>query len=146
MDCIRAVRTVAVVSAREDGLLGQLLAAGPCSRSIGGLIMGTMFHTGASWFGLSIGVVLLLESAVFIVLRRRRDSAKNRQGYQQVPMLLCMGVMFTSGSAARLRGWTGTGMTAVFLVGMVAAGATIMLAIRSLAARGSALRQGAPRP
>jgi hypothetical protein len=108
--------------------------------------MASVFHTGSSLFGLAVGVLLLLEAAVFFVLRNRRNRMEVRPRYQQLPMLLCMGVMLTSGSAARLRGWTGTGMEAVSLVGMVAAGMTIVFAIRSLVARASAPGRGAPRP
>lgn len=56
---------------------------------------------------------------MLFVLGRRSDEAKRRPRKHQLPMLLCMGVMLATSGAARLRGWTGTGMTVVFGVGMV---------------------------
>lgn len=106
--------------------------------------MTIMFSGGAAWFGLALGVVLLVEAAVFFALDRRRDSAKLRARNRQIPMLLCIGVMFAISNAARLRGWTGTGMKVVFGVGMACAVATVVFAIRSLAARGAAHRHAAP--
>ncbi|MEW2116983.1 hypothetical protein AB0945_17655 [Streptomyces sp. NPDC005474] len=99
--------------------------------------MADMFATGSAWFGLAVGVGLLLEATALFALRHRPGRVKQRAGDRQLPMLLCMGVMLTTSSAARLRGWTGNGMTAVFLIGMAAAAATIVFAVRSLAARAS---------
>ncbi|MBR7839164.1 hypothetical protein KDL01_38230 [Actinospica durhamensis] len=106
--------------------------------------MASMFSTGFAWFGLALGIALVVEAAVIFVLRHRPESASRRRGGGQVPMLLCMGVMFTSRSAANLRGWTGPGMTTVFAVGMLAAVATIVFATRSLASRASAQRRALP--
>lgn len=106
--------------------------------------MADVFDRGSLWFGLAVGVGLLLQAAVFLVLRHRPGRARRRAGDGQVPMPLCMGVMFTGSSAARLRGWTGTGMTVVFLTGMAAAAATIVFAVRSLTARASQKRTTTP--
>ena len=100
--------------------------------------MASMFSTGLAWFGLALGIALVAEAAVIFVLRRRRT------GGSQLPMLLCMGVMFTSRSAASLRGWTGPGMTTVFAVGMLAAVAAIVFATRSLVSHASAQRRALP--
>jgi hypothetical protein len=108
------------------------------------LIMADMFATGSAWFGLAVGVGLLLEVTAFVALRHRPGRVKRRAGDRQLPMLLCMGVMLTTNSAARLRGWTGNGMTVAFLIGMAAAAATIVFAVRSLAARAS--RRGTTPP
>jgi hypothetical protein len=106
--------------------------------------MASMLSTGFAWFGLALGIALLVEAAVFFVLRHRPGSARRRTGGGQLPMLLCMGVMFTSRSAASLRGWTGPGMATVFLVGMLAAVATVVFATRSLVSRASAQRRAVP--
>lgn len=100
--------------------------------------MAGMFPSGSAWFGLAVGAALLVECTAFFVFRHRPGSARRRPRGSQSPMLLCMGVMLTSGSAARLCGWTGVGMRTVFLIGMVAAVATAVFAIRSLVSRASA--------
>lgn len=102
--------------------------------------MANMFSTGLAWFALALGIALVGEAAAIFVLRRRPGSSRRRTGGDQLPMLLCMGVMFTSRSAASLRGWTGPGMATVFVVGMLAAVATIVFATRSLVSRASARR------
>ncbi|MEV7393712.1 MULTISPECIES: hypothetical protein [unclassified Streptomyces] len=107
-------------------------------------MMAIMFSASSAWFGLVVGVALLLEVAVLFVLGQRRDEAKRRPRNRQLPMLLCLGVMLATSGAARLRGWTGTGMTVAFGVGMVAAAATVVFAIRSLAARASAPSRATP--
>jgi hypothetical protein len=106
--------------------------------------MASMFSTGSAWFGLAVGIALLVEAVVFFVLRHRPGSARRRAGGGALPMLLCMGVMFTSRGAASLRGWSGAGMATVFLVGMVAAVATVVFAARSLVSRASARRRTVP--
>ena len=107
-------------------------------------MMTIMFSGGAAWFGLALGVALFVEAGVFFALDRRRDSTRLRVRNRGIPMLLCMGVMFATSNAARLRGWTGTGMTVVFGVGMACAAATVAFAIRSLAARDAAHRRAVP--
>ncbi|MET7684268.1 hypothetical protein [Streptomyces sp. NPDC005423] len=107
-------------------------------------MMTIMFSASSAWLGLVVGVALLLEVAVLFVIGQRRDEAKRRPRSRQVPMLFCMGVMLATSGAARLRGWTGIGMTVVLGVGMVAAVATVVFAIRSLAARASAQRRATP--
>jgi hypothetical protein len=55
--------------------------------------------------------------------------------------------MFVSGSAARLRGWTSTGMAMVFLIAIVAAVVTVVtvvFVIRSTRSRAAAQRHGVP--
>jgi hypothetical protein len=97
--------------------------------------MASMFASGSAWFCLSVGVVLLVEAAVFFVLRRRPGGGRRGPRGGQWPMLLSMGVMLISGSVARLGGLNGAGMTAAFLVGVASAVATIVFAIQSLDAR-----------
>lgn len=50
-------------------------------------------------------------------------------------MTSCLGVMLTVGSAARMRGWTGTGMTLVFAFMVTSSVAAIVFALRATADR-----------
>lgn len=99
-----------------------------------------MFDSGSAWFCLIVGIAVLVEAAVLFVLGRRPAGGRRGPLGGQWPMLLSMGVMLTSGSVAHLGRFTGAGMTAAFLVGVVCAVATIVLAIRSLDARRRAAR------
>lgn len=107
--------------------------------------MTSMSFAGTAWFGLVVGLALFAEAAFFLIsgrLKRRGGDGGRRPRDRQIPMLLCMGVMFTATSAARLAGWTGTGETAVFLIGIAAALATMGFAIRSLVAATGDRRSG----
>ncbi len=97
--------------------------------------MASMFASGSAWFCLIVGVAVLVEAAVFFVLRRRPGGGGRGPRGGQLPMLVSMGVMLISGSAARLGGLTGAGMTAAFLVGTAGAVATLVFATRSMRAR-----------
>jgi len=50
-------------------------------------------------------------------------------------MLICLGVMLTIGSAARILGWTGAGLTVVFAVAVIAALGAIAFALRAFVDR-----------
>lgn len=107
--------------------------------------MAGMFASGSAWFCLIVGGALLVEAAVFFVLRRRPGSGRRGPRGGQLQMLLSMGVMLVSGSVARLGGLAGAEMTAAFVVGAVGAVATLVFAIRSLGAQrraAPALRKG----
>lgn len=93
-----------------------------------------VFHDVSNWFGLAVGVACLLEALLFALLRRR-DSKRLSRRQRSWPMLVCLGVMLTVGSAARMRGWTGDGLTVVFAVTVTAAVGAIVFALRALVDR-----------
>ena len=103
-----------------------------------------MISASSAWFGLVVGLALLLEVAVLLVLDLRRSPAEHRRHMSRLPMLFCLGVMLTGSDAARLRGWTGTGMAVVTTIGMLAAAAAVVLALVSLAARAFARSRAVP--
>jgi len=100
-----------------------------------GAIIGVVFHDLSNWFGLAVGAVCLCEPLLLLLRRHRRDSARLRQRQRSWPMTSCLGVMLTVGSAARMRGWTGTGMTLVFAFMVTSSVAAIVFALRATAAR-----------
>lgn len=104
-----------------------------------------MVSTASAWFCLGVGLLCLGEGVAFAMLsRRRRPQAATARGadrQRQVPMLFSMGTMFTVANAARLRHWTGFGLTAAFAVGMACSVATVVFAVRSLAAHKAARQQ-----
>ena len=93
-----------------------------------------MFHEVSNWFGLAVGAGCLLEALLFALLRRRGSERFGRR-QRSWPMLTCLGVMLTVGSAARMRGWTGAGFTAVFATAVIAALGAIAFALRALVDR-----------
>ena len=90
-----------------------------------------MFSGGSGWFSLGLGVFLIVEALVFFGLQKRAG-AKRRAAKGQTPMLLCLGIMFTTRSAAHMLGWTGSALSVIRIVGMVCAAATVVFAIRLL--------------
>ena len=81
--------------------------------------------------------------AVLLVVGRRRGPAERLWQSRPLPMLFCLGVMLSGSDAARLRGWTGTGMAVVSAVGELAAVAAVALAVLSPAARATARKRSA---
>ena len=74
----------------------------------------------------------MAEGIVFLVRRLRPQATREPRKYDQILMLICLGVTATVGSAAELRGWRGTGELGALAVGFAAALAVIVFAIRSL--------------
>ncbi len=93
-----------------------------------------VFRDVSNWFGLAVGAACLLEALLFALLRRRGSKRLSRR-QRSWPMLICLGVMLTVGSAAHMRGWTGAGLTVVFAVTVIAAVGAIVFALRALADR-----------
>ena len=90
-----------------------------------------VFHELSNWFGLAVGAGCLLEALTFILLRRKGSKQPSRR-QRSWPMLVCLGAMLTTGSAARMRGWTGSGMAVVFAVMVIAAVGALMFALRAM--------------
>ena len=90
-----------------------------------------MLHEVSDWFGLAVGAACLLEALLFTLLRWKGSKRLLRR-QRSWPMLICLGVMLTVGSAARMRGWTGGGLTVVFAVTVIAAVGAIVFALRAL--------------
>jgi hypothetical protein len=101
-----------------------------------------MFVSGFAWFDLIVGVALLIEAAVFSVLRQRPGAGRRGLQGDLLLMLASFGVLLIGGSVARLAGLTGAAMTATFLVAVVSFVAMIVFGTRSLRAR----RRTAPQP
>jgi hypothetical protein len=93
-----------------------------------------VFHDVSNWFGLAVGAGCLLEVLLFALLRRRGSERLSRR-QRSWPMLVCLGVMLTVGSAARVRGWSGVGLTVVFAVTVIAAVGAVVFALRALVGR-----------
>jgi hypothetical protein len=102
--------------------------------------MAGMSASGSAWFCVVVGVLLLVEAAVFFVGHRRPGSDAGRRGPRgQVPILALSGVMLISGNVTRLAGSSGAVSTVADLIGTVAAVSILIFAIRYL----RALRRGA---
>lgn len=100
--------------------------------------MAAMFSTVTAWFGLIVGVVLLVEVAVFAIADRRRTGPKRTIRGPQPKMLLFLGILFTVNGADRIRHWTGITEQVLFVLGLAVASTVVVLAFRSLAYRDAA--------
>lgn len=86
----------------------------------------------SAWSGFVVGLLILTEGTVFLVLRRRPQTTAQPRKYDQIWMLISLGVTATVGSAAELRGWRGTGASCVLAIGFAAALSALVFGVRSL--------------
>jgi hypothetical protein len=94
--------------------------------------MGGVLGEATAWFTLSVGIFCLIEGAM---IARRRSDARGRLARVQPALILCLGVMLAPDSAARLRDWTGSGMTAMTVLSLAASVTVIALSARALSRR-----------
>ena len=86
----------------------------------------------SAWSGLVVGLLILAEGTAFLVLRHRPRATTQPRKYDQIWMLISLGVTVTVGSAAQLRGWRGTGASSVLAIGFAAALSALVFGVRSL--------------
>jgi hypothetical protein len=87
---------------------------------------------GGEWSNFALGALLLVAGLVVFALRSRPGAARRRPSRDLAAIMACLGALLTVTSAARLRGWTGSGNNTVHLVGMGIVIVMIVFAVRYL--------------